>query len=176
MAPLSFIVTYRRPRSTFNRVFNERRRSISTRRPDHKPNELLTWDNLPDWHKDNHFIQGQYRPIYQSAKACLASITHLHNETVNIWTHLLPAGGFVAGQGIVQLLIDHYYPEAHPLDRIVFGTNLACAIITMTLSSLYHTLMCHSEHVSNLWLRIDYVGILTLILGSFLSGIYVGKS
>lgn len=34
--------------------------------------------------------------------------------------------------------------------------------------------MCHSPTVSSLWLRIDYTGILTLILGSFFSGIYMG--
>jgi len=34
--------------------------------------------------------------------------------------------------------------------------------------------MNHSYKVSSLWLRIDYVGILILILGSFFSGIFVG--
>jgi adiponectin receptor len=34
--------------------------------------------------------------------------------------------------------------------------------------------MNHSFPISSLWLRIDYIGILTLILGSFFSGIFVG--
>lgn len=34
--------------------------------------------------------------------------------------------------------------------------------------------MNHSQRVSELCLRIDYTGILSLILGSFVSGIYVG--
>lgn len=174
LSSLSFIVTYRKPRSTFNRVLNERRRSISTRRPELQSTQLLTWDKLPEWHRDNHFVRSGYREEFQSAAECLRSIFSLHNETVNIWSHLLPAAGFIFGQLLIQALIDHYYPEAAALDRFVFACNVAAAIVTMTLSSLYHTLMCHSEHVSSLWLRIDYVGILTLILGSFFSGIYVG--
>lgn len=174
MAPLSFIVTYRRPRSTFNRVLNERRRSISTRRTEYKPTALLTYDELPEWHQDNVFVRGSYRPVSNCSWTCMKSILSLHNETLNIWTHLIPASGFVCGMLLVQMLIDHYFPEATALDRFVFGCNVAAAIVTMALSSLYHTLMCHSEHVSNLWLRVDYVGILSLILGSFFSGIYMG--
>ena len=98
----------------------------------------------------------------------------LHNETVNIWSHLIAAFAFPVGQLVLQLLVQYSFPEATALDRFVFAANLGCAVITMTLSSLYHTLMCHSESVSKLWLRIDYIGILILILGSFFSGIYVG--
>ncbi|ETN42494.1 uncharacterized protein HMPREF1541_01651 [Cyphellophora europaea CBS 101466] len=173
MARLSFILSYRRPRSTFNRVLKERRRSISARKPEHKPARLLRYDELPEWHKDNPYILSGYRMEGQSW-TCIKSIFAMHNETVNIWTHLLPAGGFALSQILIQLLIDHYYPEATRLDRFVIAFNVAAGIVTMTLSSLYHTLMCHSEHVSNLWLRIDYIGILTLILGSFFSGIHVG--
>lgn len=60
------------------------------------------------------------------------------------------------------------------LDRIIFSGNLFAATVTLAFSTTYHTLMNHSMHVSLLCLRIDYVGILTLILGSFLSGIFVG--
>lgn len=34
--------------------------------------------------------------------------------------------------------------------------------------------MNHSAHFSDLWGRIDYTGIIILILGDFVSGIYVG--
>jgi adiponectin receptor len=33
--------------------------------------------------------------------------------------------------------------------------------------------MNHSIHVSNLWLRLDFVGIIVLTLGDFVSGIYM---
>lgn len=34
--------------------------------------------------------------------------------------------------------------------------------------------MNHSAHFSDLWGRVDYTGIIILILGDFVSGIYVG--
>ena len=40
-------------------------------------------------------------------------------------------------------------------------------------SASYHTLMNHSEAVSNLWLRLDHVGIVMLTLGDLVSGIHM---
>ena len=168
---MAFILTYRRPKDTFNRVLNERRRSFSVPASDKRP--LLDWSALPTWYQDNPFITSGYRPVCFSSWACFKSMITLHNETVNIWSHLIPATIFTVGQVALQLLIHYRFPEASVLDRSVFAINVGCGITCMLLSSLYHTLMCHSE-VSSLWLRIDYVGILTLILGSFFSGIYVG--
>jgi adiponectin receptor len=71
-------------------------------------------------------------------------------------------------------MISNHFPQASFQDRLVFSLNLLAVTIALLLSSMYHTLMNHSFHVSSLWLRIDYAGILTLTLGSFFSGIYVG--
>jgi adiponectin receptor len=71
-------------------------------------------------------------------------------------------------------MVGNHFPHAPLQDRLVFSINLLAATVALLLSSMYHTLMNHSFHVSSLWLRIDYVGILTLILGSFFSGIFVG--
>jgi adiponectin receptor len=169
---MAFILTYRKPRPKFEGVLNRRRRSFSV--PRQQGQQLLTWEALPVWYQDNHLVITGYRGICNSTWACIESMFSLHNETVNIWTHMIPGFAFAFGQIFLQLLIEFSFPEATFLDRFVFTTNLGCAMITMALSSLYHTLMCHSEHVSGLWLRIDYLGILTLILGSFFSGIYVG--
>ncbi len=172
---MAFILSYRRPRSTFQRVLNERRRSISSiQRQEKRPTELLPWAAIPEWHRDNCFITSGYRGEACSTWTCIKSVFAIHNETVNIWTHLIPALAFTFSQLLVQVAINICFPEAAFLDRFVFAANVAAATITTTLSTIYHTLMCHSEGVSNLWLRIDYVGILTLILGSFFSGIYVG--
>ncbi|RMZ85728.1 hypothetical protein DV737_g531, partial [Chaetothyriales sp. CBS 132003] len=168
----AFILTYRKPKSTLNSVINQHRRSFSI--PRQESTRLLTWELLPEWYQDAPLIRSGYRSIYHSSSACFKSMLAIHNETVNIWTHLVPAFGFTFGIFLLQFAIHLYYPEASMIDRVVFAVNIFCAIVTLTLSSLYHTLMCHSEWVSNLWLRLDYVGILSLILGSFFSGIYVG--
>ena len=41
------------------------------------------------------------------------------------------------------------------------------------MSATYHTLMNYSMRVSDLWLRLDFVGIIALTLGVFVSGIYM---
>lgn len=93
----------------------------------------------------------------------------------SIYTHLIiPAVFTLCGQIWLQTLISRYFPEASLLDRVIFGANLFAATITLSLSTVYHALMNHSMTVSFLCLRIDYIGILALILGSFFSGIFVG--
>jgi len=93
---------------------------------------------------------------------------------MNIYTHLIPAVVLAVLQITLQIKITQYFPEASLLDRIVIGSNVLAAMVTFILSASYHTFMSHSWDVAALWLRIDYAGILTLILGSFFSGVYMG--
>lgn len=139
-----------------------------------KKARLITYDELPDWYQDNPYIIGSYRPESSSTTACFASLTYLHNETFNIYSHMIPAIVFLLGQAVVLRLLHQRFPDAKPLDYIVFSFFLLCAFVTMSSSFLYHTLMNHSRDVSFLWLRLDYVGILALTLGDFVSGIRVG--
>lgn len=62
-------------------------------------NGLLHFDGLDAWMKDNHYIKSHYRPMSQSYAKSLASVFGIHNETVNIWTHLVP--GVVLGALLV---------------------------------------------------------------------------
>lgn len=52
--------------------------------------KLSHFKTLPSWYQDNEFILFFYRPISESYRKCLASIFRLHNETFNIWSHLVP--------------------------------------------------------------------------------------
>lgn len=169
------ILTYRKPESF-------RRRANSTQSSSCVDNvkaaasrlETIVFEDLPDWCQDNPNIRSGYRQISHSTTYCLRSWTTLHNETMNIYTHLIPAVVLAVSGVFAQMKITQYFPEATMLDRIVLGANVFAAVVTFGLSASYHTLMCHSPTVSSLWLRIDYTGILTLILGSFFSGIYMG--
>ena len=53
--------------------------------------ELLNYHDLPQWMKDNENerILTSYRKPTYSYILSLKTIWDLHNETVNIWTHLL---------------------------------------------------------------------------------------
>ena len=95
----------------------------------------------------------------------------MHNETVNIYSHLLPGVFFVIAEGLMLFYIQDRYPEATVEDRLVFAFFLLTAVICLSFSAMLHTLSSHSLDVSNLWLHLDFIGIIVLTLGDFVSGI-----
>lgn len=52
---------------------------------------LLLIEELPKDRRENQYVLSGYR-FYKSANDCLKSLFRLHNETMNIWSHLL---GFI---------------------------------------------------------------------------------
>ncbi|GAB2231800.1 hypothetical protein Drorol1_Dr00010812 [Drosera rotundifolia] len=50
--------------------------------------QLVEYGSLPGYLKDNEFIQGYYRAEWP-LKQTLLSIFSIHNETLNVWTHLI---------------------------------------------------------------------------------------
>ncbi|KAH0463958.1 hypothetical protein IEQ34_006744 [Dendrobium chrysotoxum] len=50
--------------------------------------ELVDYDSLPDFLKHNEFIVSYYRSEWP-LKQTILSIFSIHNETLNIWTHLI---------------------------------------------------------------------------------------
>jgi adiponectin receptor len=134
---------------------------------------LLSYDDMPEWFQDNKFIKHGYRPLSDSTRACLASWLYVNNETVNIYSHLVPAICFLLGEAYLLVYLHARYPNASLGDFLIFSVFLLTASICLGFSSGYHTLMNHSRSVSELWLRLDFVGIIVLITGSFFSAIYV---
>lgn len=173
---MTSILTLRRHGGLFTRANSREERendNTSTTLSGDAPH-LHRFEDLPVWYQDNPSIHSGYRPVSYSSHHCFHSWTFLHNETVNIYTHLIPAIFSIFAQLSLQVMLTRHFPHASIQDRLIFSINLFAGTTSLLLSSMYHTLMNHSFHVSSLWLRIDYVGILTLILGSFFSGIYVG--
>jgi len=69
--------------------------------------QVLTLRTIPDWmHKDVHITHG-YRPATNSFRQCYHSLWYLHNESVNIWSHLATGIVFVA------LLVWSVLPDWH---------------------------------------------------------------
>jgi hypothetical protein len=151
--------------------WNRRQIIDSGRRP-----LLCAYEELPTWYKEseNEYIRHGYRPELQSTWACLSSWTYVHNESFNIYSHLIAAISFLVGLILMDRLIVWRFPAATIVDRAVFAFFVSAGIGAFTLSFLYHTFICHSLRFSNLWLQLDFVGIVTLMLGGFVSGIYVG--
>lgn len=101
------------------------------------------------------------------------SWSYIHNESVNIYSHLIPAVAFLLGEWYIQYYLISRYSNITCADFFIFSFFLLTAVICLALSTTYHTLMNHSYKVEQLWLRLDLIGIVVLTLGDFVSGIYM---
>lgn len=134
----------------------------------------LLWDDLPPWRRDNAYIHSGYRPTSNSYLISLSSILHIHNETVNIWTHLLGAAGFSAGGLVLYRAAAARYASATDGDRLVFACFFAGAFLCLGMSATYHALTNHSAAVAKWGNKLDYTGIVLLIVGSYVPAMYYG--
>lgn len=114
--------------------------------------------------KDNSFIFKHYRRPTDSPYSCISSAVRLHNETVNIWTHLFPS--------VVALVFMYYNLFSDPvsfqnhslkvdlslIDRLFLNLPLLGNFFCFGISSIYH---CFTNHVN--WAcclrEIDFLGI-----------------
>lgn len=60
------------------------------------------------------------------------------------------------------------------LDVMGFGTFFIAAMICLGFSATYHTVGCHSQHVARSFNKLDYIGIVVMIVGSFLPALHYG--
>ncbi|KAK4112040.1 HlyIII-domain-containing protein [Canariomyces notabilis] len=135
---------------------------------------LVLWDELPHWRRDNAFIIRGYRQTSNSVRASLASLSYLHNETVNIWTHLLGAVAFAVVGVLLHALIAPRYESASDSDVLVFACFFVGAFLCLGMSATYHMLSNHSPEVAKWGNKLDYTGIVFLIVGSYVPAMYYG--
>jgi adiponectin receptor len=155
-----------------------RRRPDATPTPTPTPAKpaLLTIADLPPWRDPNPFILTGYRRQSRSFAASFASWLYWHNESCNIYSHLIPGTVLVIllGQGALYDHVHSRRPDLEPFDAAVLALQAVTAAFCFLVSAAYHTLVDHSPGVAHRWLQLDYVGIITLILGNFVSGLHFG--
>ncbi|CAH0021536.1 unnamed protein product [Clonostachys rhizophaga] len=141
---------------------------------DSYPPRLLSVTEIPSWYSNNSFVRSGYRPVTQSVSRCVQSLAYLHNETVNIYTHLVPALVSLAASFFFHAFFLSNYPKAIWQDEVIFQIYLTTTIFCFGISSVYHTLVCHSEGYAIAWVRLDLIAIVFQIIGSVVSGLYMG--
>lgn len=135
---------------------------------------LLCWDDLPHWQRDNHHIHGSYRSQSGSFHKSFASLAYLHNESVNIYTHLIPSALSIPTGLYLHQSLRSRYEAATRADVVAFGCFFLGAALCMGMSGAYHTISNHSPSVNRVGNKLDYVGIVLLITGSFVPSVYYG--
>ncbi|EQL37343.1 hypothetical protein BDFG_01308 [Blastomyces dermatitidis ATCC 26199] len=126
------------------------------------------------WQRDNHLIHTGYRPASGSFTVSFRSLGYVHNETVNIYTHLLPALSAIPLAFYLYKAISTRYDSATHGDVLAFGCFFAGAAFCLGMSSIYHTISNHSPAVARIGNAMDYIGIVALITGSFIPSVYYG--
>ncbi|KAH7247415.1 mPR-like GPCR protein [Fusarium redolens] len=135
---------------------------------------LLLWDDLPAWRRDNAFIHSGYCRIRPTYLHSLRSLFNLHNESVNIWSHLLGAIVAVACSLYLYYVIRPRHDFATLSDVLVFTCFIGGAGLCLGMSATFHAVLNHSQKVARWGNKLDYTGIIVLIVGSFVPALYYG--
>lgn len=132
------------------------------------------WHEIDAWQQDNHYIQSGYRAQSNSYLKSWQSLGYLHNETVNIYTHLLGAVAALVSSLVLYRTLASRYETATREDVWVFSCFFLGAIACLGMSATYHTISNHSHAVAVWGNQLDYAGIVFLIWGSFIPVLYYG--
>ena len=125
---------------------------------------VVALDDAPEWTRV-HFITHGYR-VRHSYCDTLASLFTLHYDTLNTWSH---AAGFFYFVGVAPSVFAALAARgAPPRDVAFFAVSIACSLLQMGTSALYHLFRCVSLEAEANWLLFDIAGILAQIFGAFL--------
>ena len=125
---------------------------------DAKPKkQLFGLKQMPEWLQPSPFIQESYRPAgLESYYFCFQSIFAIHNETINIWTHLLAFVWYAWMLGDFHYNSDYYLGGQ---DKLLITALYISWMSMWIFSSTYHCLRCHSEAVYHSCYKLDLCGI-----------------
>merc|ERR1712106_379674 len=138
--------------------------------------KYLSYSALPAWLRDNKYILTGYRQEMGDFSKCFQSAFGLHNETVNIWTHLV---GFLVFSILtiifyVRPFCELCHSNIEGGEKLIFLFFFMGATTCLFMSATYHTVSCHSQPVNRHFKKLDYTGIVCLIVGSFVPFLYYG--
>ncbi|KAH8783002.1 hemolysin-III family protein [Diaporthe sp. PMI_573] len=74
---------------------------------------------------------------------------------------------------VLQLVVHTYTLGSLAPISLLSPVFMLTAVMCLSMSATYHTLMNHSQHVEHLCLRLDMLGIVIFILGDLVLGIYM---
>jgi adiponectin receptor len=133
---------------------------------------LLRLQDIPPWQQDIPYILTGYRPLSNSYPKSLLSLFYTHNQPLNIYMHLLGLFLLALVAPALHATLPSRYPTATHADVLVFLAYFAGLFACLGVSVAYHAFHNHSKAVYEPWLVCDFLGILCLITGSWVPGVY----
>lgn len=118
------------------------------------PSPTVTDSQVPVLFREPYILSG-YRPTHQDWRCYLLSLFQRHNESLNVWTHLLAA----------PVLLLRWWANAGALGFTLDAASLPLSVFLLSsLTYLFfsvaaHLLQSHSEHAHYFFFCLDYVGV-----------------
>ena len=132
----------------------------------------VTWHDIPEWQQDNKYILSGYRQQKADYLEILTSLTFLHNETCNVYTHLIGALLPLIAAACMRVLSEPRFLNVSATDYVMFSIFFWCAEACLIFSATYHLVGLHSREVELFWHRMDLLGIVVVTVGTFIPGVY----
>ncbi|KUJ24624.1 putative hemolysin-III channel protein Izh2 [Mollisia scopiformis] len=131
------------------------------------------WKLNKDVRGNKHILSG-YRTISPSVADSLCTISQWHNETINIFTHLLGSVLFLLAP--FYFYTYHYIssPNSQPIDILLFTTYSFGVSACFGFSTSYHLVRNHSAAYAKFFNELDHLGIILLMWTASLPSIYYG--
>ncbi|EED11745.1 adiponectin receptor, putative [Talaromyces stipitatus ATCC 10500] len=144
-----------------------------TNDPIYQPERTVTGQKIFGWQFDNKYILRGYRPANADYPKIFRSLTFLHNESCNVYTHLIGALLLpLVATTLLRYLAEPKFLNVSTMDYAVFGIYFWCSEVCLILSALYHLMQPHSYQVEQFWHGMDLLGIVFMTVGTLFSGIY----
>ena len=107
-----------------------------------------------------------YRQPSNCAKSCVYSLVTIHNEVVNIWTHIF--GLIIAFYCLFTTFSTLFsnIDDERVGKAIIVSVYVVSGMIMFSNSAIFHTFCCHSDMKSRTVQCMDWAGISIYIFGS----------
>ncbi|XP_011520029.1 membrane progestin receptor gamma isoform X6 [Homo sapiens] len=122
---------------------------------------LFSIDQIPQVFHEQGILFG-YRHPQSSATACILSLFQMTNETLNIWTHLLPFW-FFAWRFVTALYMTDIKNDSYSWPMLVY---MCTSCVYPLVSSCAHTFSSMSKNARHICYFLDYGAVNLFSLGS----------
>jgi adiponectin receptor len=131
---------------------------------------LLKKSDLPDWYAPMEFIETGYRRP-QSALSTFYTIFQWHNETLNIYTHLLPGIWFL--YELCNIPYQQYYIDSSIYAKFCIISGYSAFLSLLFTSSFAHAFYIVNKNCNSKCWCCDFIAIVIVNIGRVYVDIYL---